>query len=61
MSTEMLEDICEGSHSCLNVNRRKAQYKIYDRIKQRKLEHKGVLKTMQNTGKGLHKVFKTVV
>ena len=32
-----------------------------DRIRQRKLEGKGALKATQNMGKGLHKVFNTVV
>ena len=44
MSTEMLEDILDGSQSRPNMNRRKASYKILDRIKQKKLERKGALK-----------------
>ena len=32
MSTEMLEDICAGSQSHLNVNRRGSRYKTRDRI-----------------------------
>ena len=35
MSTEMLEDIRDGSHSHPNVNIREAHYKVCDRIKQR--------------------------
>ena len=35
--------------------------KILDRIKQRQLEWKGVLKSMQYMGKGLPKVFKIMV
>ena len=35
MSTEMLEDIRDGSQSHPNVNRTEARYKIRDRIKQR--------------------------
>ena len=61
MYTVMLEDICDGSQSHPNVNRREARYKIRDRIKQRKSEWKGALKATQNMGKGLHKVFQTVV
>ena len=34
MSTEMLEDIFDGSQSHLNVNRIEECYKIRDRIKQ---------------------------
>ena len=57
----MLEEICDGSQSHTNVNRRESRYKICDHIKQRKLEWKWALKATQNTGKGLHKVFKTVL
>ena len=35
ISTEMLEDICDGSQNHPKVNRREAHYKIRDRIKQR--------------------------
>ena len=35
ISTEMLEDVREGSQTHLNVNRREARYKIRDRIRQR--------------------------
>ena len=34
ISTEMLEDICDGSHTHTNVNRREERYKICDRIRQ---------------------------
>ena len=42
ISTEMLEDICGGSQSHLNVNRREACYKIRDHIKQIQSKWKGV-------------------
>ena len=42
--TEMLEDICDGSQTHLNVNIRESRYKIRDRIRQRKSERKGALK-----------------
>ena len=61
ISTEMLEDICDGSQSHPSVNRREACYKICDGIKQRQLEWKGVLNATRNTGKGLQKVFKTII
>ena len=61
ISTGMLEDICDGSQTHLKVNRRGERYKIRDRIRQRHLEWKGVLKSMQSMGKGLHKVFSTDV
>ena len=57
----MLEDIRDGSQTHPNVNRREARYKICDRIRQRQLEWKVALKDMQSIGKGLHKVFSTVV
>ena len=61
ISTEMLEDIFDGSQYHPNVNRIEERYKTRDRIKQRKLEQKGALKATRNMGKGLHKLFKTVV
>ena len=57
----MLEDIRDGSQTHPIVNRRESCYKIHDRIRQRKSEWKGVLKSTQSMGKGLHKVFSTVV
>ena len=61
ISTEMLEDIRDGSQTHPNVNIIEARYKIRDRIRQRQLEWKGALKATQSTGKGLHKVFSTLV
>ena len=61
ISTEMLEDMRGGSQTHLNVNRREARCKIRDRIKQRQSEWKGALKATCNMGKGLHKVFSTIV
>ena len=43
ISTEMLEDICDGIQTHLNVNRREARYKIRDSIRQRQSEWKGNL------------------
>ena len=40
ISTEMLEDISDGSQNHPNVNRREARYKICDRIRQRQPELK---------------------
>ena len=61
ISTEMLEDIRDGSQTHPNVNRRETRYKIRDRIRQRQLEWKGALNATQNMYKGLHKVLSTVV
>ena len=61
ISTEMLEYNRYGSQTHPNVNRREARYKIRDRIRQRQSECKGALKATRSMGKGLHKVFITVV
>ena len=60
ISMDMLEDICDGSQSHPNVNRRESRYKKRDCIRQRQSEWKGELKATRNMGKGLHKLFKTV-
>ena len=61
ISKEMLEDICDGSQTHPNINRRESCYKIRDRIKQRQSERKGALKATRDIRNGLHKVFNTVV
>ena len=61
MSTDMLEDICDGSQSHPNVKKREARYKIRNSIRQRQSERKVALKATQNMGKGLQKTLKTVV
>ena len=54
ISTEMLEDIFDGSQTHPNVNRREARYKICDHIRQRQSEWKGASKAKRSMGKGLH-------
>ena len=44
ISTDMLEEICNGSQTHTNVNRREARYKIRYRIRQRQSEWKEALK-----------------
>ena len=61
ISTETLEDIRDGNKTHPNVNKREARRKIRDRIKQRKSEWKDALKATHKIGKGLHKVFSTIV
>ena len=61
ISMDMLEEIGEGSQSNPNVYRREAQYKIPDRIRQRQSEWNGALKSTQNMGECLHKIFKTAI
>ena len=51
ISTEMLEDIRDGSRTHQNVNRIEARYKIRDHIRQRQSEWKGELKATQSMGK----------
>ena len=48
ISTEILEDIRERSHTHPNVNIREARYKICGRIRQRQLELKGALKATRS-------------
>ena len=40
ISTDILENICDGSQSHPNFNQREARYKICDRIRQRQMEWK---------------------
>ena len=61
ISTEMLEDIRDGSQTHPNNNRIEVRYKIRDIIRQIQPEWKGALKATRSMGKGLHKVFLTVV
>ena len=44
ISTEMLEDIHDGSQTHPNVNKREARYKIRDRVSQKESQWKGALK-----------------
>ena len=44
ISTEMLEDICDGSQTNPNNNKREARFKIRDRVRQRQSQWKGSLK-----------------
>ena len=44
ISTEMLEDILDGSQTHPNVNKREACYKIRERVSKKKLQWKGALK-----------------
>ena len=61
MSTDMPEEICDGSKSHPSVTRREARYKICDYIKQRKTARKVALVSTQNMGKDLQKLFKAVI
>ena len=58
ISTEILEDIRNGSQTHLNVTRRGTYYKTRDLIRQRQSEWEGALKATQSMEKGLYKVFR---
>ena len=57
----MLEEICDGSQTHPTVNKREARYEIRDRVRQNERQWKGALKATHNMGKGLHRVFSTIV
>ena len=61
MSMEMLEYIRDGNQSLPSINRIEECYKMRDCIKQGQADQKGALLFTRNMGKGLHKVFKSVV
>ena len=61
ISMEMLEDIRDGSQTHPNINKREARYKICYRISKIQSECKVAFKATRIMGKGLHKVFLTVV
>ena len=61
ISTETLHDIRDGNQTHPNIDKREARYKIRDCIKQKKSEWKGALRDTHKMGKGLHKVFRTIV
>ena len=61
ISMEMLHDIRDGNKTHMNMDKREARIKIRDRIKQKKSEWKGALRATHKMGKGLHKVFSTIV
>ena len=55
ITTKTLEGIRDGNQTRPTVNKREASFKKRDCIKQRQSELKGALKTISNTGKGLHR------
>ena len=61
MSTELLEDIHDGSQSHPSVNMRESRYKRYNSTKQSQAELKGAILSTRNMGKGLQKLFKAAV
>ena len=61
INTDNLEDIWDGIYVHPNINEKYSRWKIRDHIRQSKYEWKGAELSAKNTGKGLHKLFKTVV
>ena len=61
ISTETLHDIRDGNQTHPNIDKREASLKIRDHIKQKKSKWKGALRATHKIGKGLHKVFSTIV
>ena len=57
----MLHEIRDGNKTHPNIDKTGARLKICDRFKQKKSEWKGALRATYNMGKGLHKVFSTIV
>ena len=61
ISMETLHDISDGNQTHHSIDKREALMAIRDRIKQKKLQWKGALRATQKMGKGLHRVFSTIV
>ena len=61
ISTETLHDICDGNQIHPKIDKREARLEIRDRMKQKKLQWKGSLRVTQKMGKGLHRVFSTII
>ena len=59
ISTETLQDIRDGNQNHPKI--REARMAICDCIKQKKSEWKGALRDTHKMGKGLHRVFSTIV
>ena len=61
ISTNALEEIWDGSKINLGIKARDARLKIHNPIRQNKNEWKGAWLSVNILGKGLHKVFNSVV
>ena len=61
ISMETLHDIRDGNQTHPKIDKREARLAIRDRIKQKKLQWKGALRATHKMGKGLHRVFSTIV
>ena len=61
ISTETLHDICYRSQTHPKIDKREARLQMHDHIKQKKPQWKGALRATHKMGKGLHRVFSTIV
>ena len=61
ISTETLHAIRDGNQTHPKIDKRKARLEIRDRIKPKKSQWKGALRATHKMGKGLHRVFSTIV
>ena len=61
ISTETLHAIRDGNQTHPKIDKMEVRLKIRDCIKQKKSEWKGALRATHKMGKGLHKVFSTIV
>ena len=61
ISTETLHDIRDRNQTHQKINKRESRMAIRDRIKENKSEWKGALRATHKMGKGLHRVFSTIV
>ena len=61
ISTETLHDIRDGNKTHPDIDKREARLAIRDRILKKKSQWKGALRATHKMGKGLHRVFSTIV
>ena len=61
ISTETLHDIRDGNQTHPKINKREARMAIRDHTKQKKSQWKGALRATHKMGKGLRRVFSTIV
>ena len=59
--TVILHDIRDGNQTHAKIDKTEAHLKIRYRIKQKKLQWKGALRSKQNMGRGLQILFSTIV
>ena len=61
ISTETLHDIRDGNQTHPKIDKWEARLAIRDHVKQKKSQWKGALRATQKMGKGLHRVFSTII